>query len=256
LCSFVSNFIDLYPFVVASRETAFIHAISSAGLTFSVTRGCSAGELRGCSCDPSLSRSSSDEGWQWGGCSDNVRYGVTFCRKFVDAAEDGRSVTSLMNLHNNEAGRQAVLKLLEINCRCHGVSGSCAMKTCWKTMSSFQKVGFLLKGKHERSILVAKRAGKLQKVEDPSGIHRDDLVHVERSPDFCATDAKQGVLGTNGRECNKSMEGVGSCGSLCCGRGYNTFVMRTARRCGCRFIWCCFVKCRLCETLRDVHTCK
>ena len=45
--------------------------------------------------------------FDWGGCSDNVRYGSEFTRHFVDAREkrirDGRA---LMNLHNNRAGRR------------------------------------------------------------------------------------------------------------------------------------------------------
>ncbi len=54
------------------------------------------------------------DGWKWGGCSDNVEYGIWFSRTFVDAPDairvtqsgkDG-DIHSLVNLHNNEAGRQ------------------------------------------------------------------------------------------------------------------------------------------------------
>ena len=49
---------------------------------------------------------------QWSGCSDNVDFGVTFSRTFVDAQDRRKSrkkpknPVSLMNLHNNEAGRK------------------------------------------------------------------------------------------------------------------------------------------------------
>ena len=49
---------------------------------------------------------------QWSGCSDNVDFGVTFSRTFVDAQDRRKSrkrpknPISLMNLHNNEAGRR------------------------------------------------------------------------------------------------------------------------------------------------------
>ena len=50
--------------------------------------------------------------FQWSGCSDNVDFGVTFSRTFVDAQDrrksrkKPRNPISLMNLHNNEAGRK------------------------------------------------------------------------------------------------------------------------------------------------------
>ena len=49
---------------------------------------------------------------QWSGCSDNVDFGVTFSRTFVDAQDRRKSRKNpknpipLMNLHNNEAGRK------------------------------------------------------------------------------------------------------------------------------------------------------
>ncbi|GFX17126.1 protein Wnt-16 [Trichonephila clavipes] len=94
----------------SSRETAFIYAITSAGATHAVTQACSAGNLTDCSCDASRQGQSTAEGWKWGGCSDNVRYGMMFARQFVDAPERAdrkRSLRTLMNLHNNNVGRLA-----------------------------------------------------------------------------------------------------------------------------------------------------
>lgn len=51
-----------------SRETAYIHAINSAALAWSVTRACSKGDLPECSCDNSIRRK--QRKWQWGGCSE------------------------------------------------------------------------------------------------------------------------------------------------------------------------------------------
>ena len=47
---------------------------------------------------------------QWSGCSDNIAYGSGLSKRFVDSRE-WRGVKknrkkSLMNLHNNEAGRK------------------------------------------------------------------------------------------------------------------------------------------------------
>jgi wingless-type MMTV integration site family protein 2 len=45
--------------------------------------------------------------FKWGGCSDNVRYGSIFTRKFIDSKEKfTRDARAQMNLHNNRAGRK------------------------------------------------------------------------------------------------------------------------------------------------------
>ncbi|PVD25186.1 hypothetical protein C0Q70_15684 [Pomacea canaliculata] len=94
-----------------TKETAFIYAILSAGVVHSVTQACSAGNLTDCSCDMSRYGEADVEGWKWGGCSDNVQYGLWFAKNFVDAPEtirhqDSRNIRNLMNLHNNEVGRR------------------------------------------------------------------------------------------------------------------------------------------------------
>uniref|UniRef100_A0A8C6Z3Y9 Protein Wnt n=1 Tax=Nothoprocta perdicaria TaxID=30464 RepID=A0A8C6Z3Y9_NOTPE len=249
-----------------TKESAFIHAVTAAGLVHSVTRACSAGNVTECSCDASLqSGGSASEGWHWGGCSDDIHYGMSFSRKFLDVPlknVTGKSGSRLavMNLHNNEAGRQAVAKLMSMDCRCHGVSGSCAVKTCWKTMSSFEKIGRFLKDKYENSIQISDRVKKKLRRKEKSQrkipIQKEDLLYLNKSPNYCVEDHKLGIPGTQGRECNRTSEGPDGCNLLCCGRGYNTHVVRHVERCECKFVWCCYVRCRRCETMTDVHTCK
>ena len=48
---------------LGTREMAFVHAISSAGVAHALTRACSSGELENCGCDRSL-RGMSPEGFQ------------------------------------------------------------------------------------------------------------------------------------------------------------------------------------------------
>lgn len=44
--------------------------------------------------------------FDWGGCSDNVNYGIKFAKAFVDARERMvKDARALMNLHNNRCGR-------------------------------------------------------------------------------------------------------------------------------------------------------
>ncbi|XP_026516772.1 protein Wnt-2b [Terrapene carolina triunguis] len=94
----------------SSREAAFVYAISSAGVVYAITRACSQGELKACSCDPLKRGRSKDERgeFDWGGCSDNIHYGIKFAKAFVDAKEKKvKDARALMNLHNNRCGRTA-----------------------------------------------------------------------------------------------------------------------------------------------------
>lgn len=88
------------------RETAYLHAITSAALTHAVASACKEGILGTCSCEHRHSHHTAAEialGWQ--GCSDNIEFGYQFARDFVDAAEVGRDLRFAINIHNNEAGR-------------------------------------------------------------------------------------------------------------------------------------------------------
>lgn len=92
-----------------SREVAFIYAISSAGVVYTLARACSQGDLDSCSCDPAKKGSSRDAkgSFSWGGCSDHVDHAMRFSQAFVDAKErKERDARALMNLHNNRAGRR------------------------------------------------------------------------------------------------------------------------------------------------------
>ncbi|CAG5134606.1 unnamed protein product, partial [Candidula unifasciata] len=245
-----------------SREAAFVYAISSAGVVHAITRSCSRGQLMNCACDPAKRGSSRDKkgSFDWGGCSDNVQYGSTFSRIFIDAKErkqgDGRS---LMNLHNNRAGRRAVKKFRKLECKCHGVSGSCTIRTCWLAMQEFRSVSAHLKTRYNGatqmmmkqngvSLIVANRNHK-----KPT---RSDLVYIEASPDYCVENPEVGSLGTEGRTCDKSSMGTDGCDIMCCGRGYHTRVVKQQYKCECKFHWCCYVNCKDCQQWVELHTCK
>ncbi len=70
-------------------------------------RQCSQGNMSHCGCDrEKQGYYNQEEGWKWGGCSADIKYGIEFSRKFVDAREIKKNARRLMNLHNNEAGRK------------------------------------------------------------------------------------------------------------------------------------------------------
>lgn len=43
---------------------------------------------------------------------------------------------------------QVVRSSLSTACKCHGVSGSCSIKTCWKALPDFDKIGATLKERY------------------------------------------------------------------------------------------------------------
>ncbi|XP_067665538.1 protein Wnt-4-like [Haliotis asinina] len=241
-----------------SRETAYIYAISSAGVMYSVTRACARGQLDQCGCDTKTRQLVTDGNFEWGGCSDNIRYGQRFSKEFVDSNEMKRNDFGLMNVWNNGAGRKTIKDNMEFICKCHGVSGSCSVKICWRKMKAFRKIGSALKARFDgasivrvdRNRLKLKRLNKNQK--RPT---KRDLVYLEESPDFCNFNPASGSLGTRGRKCNKTSIAVDGCSLMCCGRGYYTLVKEERDDCDCKFYWCCRVVCKKCTRTVEMHYC-
>lgn len=180
---------------------------------------------------------------------------------------------------------QAVKSGLKTTCKCHGVSGSCAVRTCWKQLSPFHDTGRLLKFRYDTAVRVlsANNAATAGDVEVSVGGNRKhpspgpssgisggggsgsgggsiaammprarptELVYLEESPSFCRPSRYS--PGTAGRPCAKDT----SCGSLCCGRGYNTALHLTTLSCHCQVRWCCHVECQTCLREEEVYTCK
>ncbi|XP_076356910.1 protein Wnt-5b-like [Tachypleus tridentatus] len=251
---------------IASRETAFIHAITAAGVVHSIARGCRDGQLGSCGCSRANRPQKLHRDWIWGGCGDNTEYGYRFTEGFVDvrerennyrrgSREQGRK---LMNLHNNEAGRRAVIHKTRVTCKCHGVSGSCSLITCWQQLASFREIGDHLKDKYDGATEVKiNRRGKLQ-IKNPRFTlpTSRDLVYLDQSPDYCVANELTGSFGTQSRVCNRTSPSTDGCNLLCCGRGYNSFKTLVKERCKCKFHWCCYVECKTCVKLIDLHTCK
>lgn len=147
---------------------------------------------------------------------------------------------------------------MSTHCRCHGVSGSCAVKTCWKMMAAFEHVGGYLKERYEHSVQVTDRSRRKTRRKDQHRlpVDKQQLIFFNKSPNYCLEDRRRGIVGTRGRRCNRTSTGSDGCNLLCCGRGYNTHVVRHVQRCECKFVWCCYVRCRRCESMNDMHTCK
>ena len=147
---------------------------------------------------------------------------------------------------------------MKLKCKCHGVSGSCSLKSCSRKMLPFKAVGNFLRKKYLSAIEVTiDQAGKaLSKTKRNKKPSREALVYLEESPDYCLHNSITGSMGTFGRECNRTSTGRGSCAVLCCGRGFDVIEVNDDRKCDCHFQWCCYVKCTTCHYKIDKHYCK
>ncbi|KAI3361139.1 hypothetical protein L3Q82_013348, partial [Scortum barcoo] len=265
-CSTTPRGINVFGRVMnqGTREAAFVHALSSAAVAVAVTRACTRGELERCGCDRKV-RGVSPEGFQWSGCSDNLSYGVAFSQTFVDEPERAKGLSAgrpLMNLHNNEAGRKAILHNMQVECKCHGVSGSCELRTCWKVMPPFRRVGVVLKERFDgatevRLTRIGSRTALLPRDPQVKPPAARDLVYLAPSPDFCHLDPDNGIPGTAGRRCNgTSRLAPDGCELVCCGPGYRAGRAEVVQRCSCKFSWCCSVRCQQCKNTVTIHTCR
>ena len=90
---------------LASRETAFVYAITSSGVVHEITKACARGLLRECVCNNTQHQGRNGRGFQWGGCNDNIEYGLKYAGEFIDSREKEQDARAKINLHNNFVGR-------------------------------------------------------------------------------------------------------------------------------------------------------
>lgn len=79
-----------------TREAAFVHALSAAGVAYRITKDCSRGLIDKCGCDLSGGSKNLEENspvgtFSYKGCSDNIHYGIAVSAEFVDAAERNKN---------------------------------------------------------------------------------------------------------------------------------------------------------------------
>ncbi|XP_067935055.1 protein Wnt-6-like isoform X2 [Watersipora subatra] len=245
-----------------TREAAYLNAITAAGILYSVTQACSMGVLWQCHCDRTIRDVSEDEMWSWGGCSDDIIFGYNKSKQFTKTKHISTDIKGLIRNHNNEAGRLAITENMKKSCKCHGLSGSCTLRTCWLNMPQFSDVGKSLRerydgapkviGDNDGKTLIPEKAT----IKPPT---TQDLVYTEESPDFCVPNKKYGTNGTVGRFCNGTSYnhfGTDACDILCCNRGFERKTFEIKKKCSCKFVWCCEVVCDICHVNVTVHLCK
>lgn len=127
-------FLFLFVSISATREQAYVYAIGSASLVYTMAKACSSGNIPFCTCATEAEGTLPDEEFKWGGCADNVKWATKFGKRFIDTIERYhlksihhqnkhklteresmlhdkkfkkiKNYVSAMNLHNNRIGRK------------------------------------------------------------------------------------------------------------------------------------------------------
>ncbi|XP_050362207.1 protein Wnt-4 [Nymphalis io] len=228
------------------RETAFIHALVAASITHAIARGCSSGELSRCSCLGSFQNISSQ---LRGGCGDDFKFGKRFTKNFLEWKQAGTDQIAEILKQDVNIGIDVVGEQLREVCKCHGFSGSCTTKTCWKRLGPFNSAMGLLK-KHYHHAVKKKLVNYTTKraitpnVRRKMEVDRKKMVYLQKTPNLCVS--------TKGRICKDRH----NCATLCCGRGFIVGKKSVSSRCRCKMVDCCFVKCDTCVEEVDFFTCK
>lgn len=90
---------------------------------------------------------------------------------------------------------QAVRRFLKLECKCHGVSGSCTLRTCWRALSDFRRTGDYLRRRYDGAVQVTATQDGANFTAARQGYRRatrTDLVYFDNSPDYCVLDKAAG----------------------------------------------------------------
>ena len=157
---------------------------------------------------------------------------------------------------------QVVRQLKVKKCKCHGKSDACTYKTCWYVSPTIKNVGDKIWKLYENSVRSQwNRTTKVlfekdrPKRDQSQGLLDSKLTYFTRSENFCVQNLAMGVMGTYGRTCNSTSQGNDGCNTMCCNRPHQKTYVTKQKKCNCKFVWCCDVKCETCNTTEVVETC-
>ncbi|KRY49573.1 Nucleolar protein 58 [Trichinella britovi] len=240
------------------KETSFLVALSSAGAAWSVARACANGQLTSCTCNNR--QHSSQQAWKWGGCSYSIKFGLVNSRRLLTSKHSihKANLLKLVYKHNLKAGRMALKRTLKRDCKCHGISGSCQMKTCWKSPAEFREIGTHLKKKLSRAMFILQNHSPNDSRYIAQQLKAAELVYFEQSPTYCEPLSHIRSVGTRGRICSvrNQTHSFADCEIVCCGRGYFHQAELVVENCNCKFHWCCQVMCDKCRRTNWISKCR
>ena len=143
-------------------------------------------------------------------------------------------------------------------CYCHGISGSCAIQTCWVVAPPLKHIGSVLTKKYGSAMQVTVSTSDTTPTLDSGGetVGNKELIYTKSSPSYCEKEDQFGSTGTQGRECNRRSGSVKNCDVMCCDRGFRRKIVTFSEDCNCKFVWCCELKCQKCTHVEERYYCK
>ncbi|RVE54663.1 hypothetical protein evm_000784 [Chilo suppressalis] len=220
------------------RETAFVNALIAASIAHAVAKACASGDLTKCTCVGSFGKNANFT-WKNNGCGDDFKQGQRVAKNFLDFKHAGNDQIADILKQDVLVGIDSIGEQMKEVCKCHGFSGSCTTKTCWKRLGPFQSAMGSLKKHYHHAIkkkiinYTTKRAIS-PKIRKRLKVNRKELVFLQKTPNLCVS--------TRGRVCKDRH----NCATLCCGRGFVTTKRTVKSRCRCKMVNCCYVQCDTC----------
>ena len=90
----------------------------------------------------------------------------------IKAESIHRTMNRILSSWTHWHSLQVTKKNMIMMCRCHGTTGTCVWKTCWRELVSFRQIGHILKEKYDAAIKV--------KVENNQPYSKPSLVSANR----------------------------------------------------------------------------
>lgn len=192
-----------------SREHAYINALSTAQLAISTERMCLTGHVK--NCKPTI-----------------------YAQQMISLEKAKSTLEHKIRRHNVAVGIKKLRMKTEQKCRCHGQSGACTTKTCWRESPSPLAIANELKAEYDQAVQVKSNENEENLIPVELALltpfFEDRLLFVRSTTDFCPT--------TKGRTCQiHDPTKESHCQKLCCDRGHIVKKYTFEKQGSCAFQW-------------------
>ncbi|XP_047127276.1 secreted signaling factor Wnt8 isoform X1 [Hydra vulgaris] len=257
-----------YTYPHATKETAYVYAIVAASILNRIVRNCRQGVYQDLTCvKHSINGTQSNQDESFSVNISNALKLVKRIIKIFDYKYVRDEKRKAFNWNNSVIGLKAFTERLTTVCKCHGLSGYCSSKTCWKSsLSSLKETAVELmtlyhgakkyEEQHQQSDPSTQSTNVMKNFISKDVPNSSVLVYLTESPDYCKKNSSIEVQGTLNRECNHHLDD--SCKKLCSSCGYrkHSFVKTIENmQCNCKFRWCCTVVCEKCVSRQISSRC-